>query len=62
MSTDRETTVVQTGGGAGWFVAVILLAAIAFGGYYVYANGGLDTSKTVNVTIQAPEAPAQPAK
>lgn len=58
---DRKTTVVTTGsGGAGWFVAIILLAVIAFGGFYIYNSGALNNDSDINVSIDVPDeiAPA----
>lgn len=61
---DRETTVVTTGsGGAGWFVAIVLLAVVAFGGFYLYNSGAIGGGSDVNVSIDVPDevAPAAPA-
>ncbi len=58
---DRKTTVVTTdSGGAGWFVAIILLAVIAFGGFYIYNSGALNNDSDINVSIDVPDeiAPA----
>ena len=53
---DRETTVVTTGsGGADWFVAIALLAVIAFGGFYLYNSGALDNESDINVSIDMPD-------
>lgn len=61
---DRETTVVTTSsGGAGWFVAIALLAILAFGGFYLYNSGALNSGSDINVSIDVPDevAPAAPA-
>jgi hypothetical protein len=53
---DRETTVVTTSsGGAGWFVAIALLAVIAFGGFYLYNSGALNSGSDINVSIDVPD-------
>lgn len=53
---DRKTTVVTTGsGGAGWFVAIILLAVIAFGGFYIYNSGAFGNDNDINVSIDVPD-------
>ena len=40
---DKETTVVSTGG-AGWFVAGIVLVVALIGGYFLF-GGEVDTDK-----------------
>lgn len=56
---DRETTIVTTGsGGAGWFVAIVLLAVVAFGGFYLFNSGSMGGGSDVNVSIDVPETPA----
>lgn len=53
---DRETTVVTTSsGGAGWFVAIALLAVITFGGFYIYNSGALNNDSDINVSIDIPD-------
>jgi hypothetical protein len=61
---DRETTVVTTNsGGAGWFVAIVLLAVIAFGGFYIYNSGALTNDSEINLSIDVPDdvVPASPS-
>ncbi|MGJ8572608.1 MAG: hypothetical protein ACSHXI_18115 [Hoeflea sp.] len=56
---DRETTIITTGsGGAGWFVAIVLLAVLAFGGFYLFNSGAMGGGSDVKVSIDAPKAPA----
>lgn len=54
---DRETKVVYSysSGGAGWFVAILLLIVLGVGGLYLYNSGALDGSKDVNVSIDVPD-------
>jgi hypothetical protein len=61
---DRETTVVTTSsGGAGWFVAIVLLAVLAFGGFYIYNSGAFNNDSDINVSIDVPDeiVPAAPS-
>lgn len=60
---DRETKIVYTSGGAGWFIAILLLIVLGFGGLYLY-NTGAFSQGDVNVTIDVPEeiVPAAPAE
>ncbi|TCD15931.1 hypothetical protein [Oricola cellulosilytica] len=58
----RETTVVtSSGGGAGWFVAILLVLVLAFGAWYLFSAGTFSGGDSVNVTIDAPDAPAPEA-
>ncbi|MAS06649.1 MAG: hypothetical protein CL534_18455 [Ahrensia sp.] len=63
---DRETKVVYSysSGGAGWFIAILLLIVLGVGGLYLYNSGALDGSSDVNVSIDVPEeiVPAAPAE
>lgn len=55
-SQDRDTKVVYTNGtGAGWFVAIVLLIAIAVSGFYFYNSGAFTDSNDINVTIDVPD-------
>lgn len=58
--TDKEhdTTVVHTtgGGGAGWFIAGLLIAVLAIGAL-AYFNGWLPgAERSVDIELQLPEA------
>lgn len=61
---DRETRVVysNSSGGAGWFIAILLMIVIGIGGFYLYNTGALNGSNDVNVTIDVPDGivPAAP--
>jgi len=63
---DRETKVVYSysSGGAGWFIAILLLIVLGVGGLYLYNSGALTDSNDVNVTIDVPDevVPAAPAE
>jgi len=63
---DRETKVVYThsSGGAGWFIAILLLIVLGVGGLYLYNSGALTGSNDVNVSIDVPDevVPAAPAE
>ena len=63
---DRETKVVysHSSGGAGWFVAILLLIVLGVGGLYLYNSGALTDSNDVSVTIDVPDeiVPAAPAE
>lgn len=63
---DRETKVVYSysSGGAGWFIAILLLIVLGIGGLYLYNSGALTDSNDVNVTIDVPDevVPAAPAE
>lgn len=63
---DRETKVVYSysSGGAGWFVAILLLIVLGVGGLYLYNSGVLTDSNDVSVTIDVPDeiVPAAPAE
>ena len=63
---DRETKVVYSysSGGAGWFIAILLLIVLGVGGLYLYNSGALDGSSDVDVSIDVPEeiVPAAPAE
>jgi len=63
---DRETKVVYSysSGGAGLFIAILLLIVLGVGGLYLYNSGALDGSSDVNVSIDVPEeiVPAAPAE
>lgn len=60
MSDKNDTPVVHTGSssGAGWFVAVVVVLAVAAGGFYMYQSGALSGGKDVNVEIKLPTPPA----
>jgi len=51
--TKNHTTIVkESSGGAGWFIAIILLVALGFGGWYLYNNTQPnDTSLDINVSV-----------
>ncbi|WP_372530064.1 hypothetical protein [Oricola sp.] len=63
---DRETKVVYSysSGGAGWFIAILLLIVLGIGGLYLYNSGALTDSNDVNVTIDVPDevVPTAPAE
>ncbi|MEQ8656439.1 MAG: hypothetical protein RIC24_03915 [Hyphomicrobiales bacterium] len=51
---DSKTTVVKTGGGAGWFVAILLVIVLA-GAALAYTNGWLPGSEPeVQIEIDLP--------
>ena len=53
---DPNTRIVYTEGtGAGWFVAILLLIAVAIGGIYLYNAGAFTDRNDVNVTIDVPD-------
>ncbi|MCB1439914.1 MAG: hypothetical protein H6888_03115 [Nitratireductor sp.] len=54
MSDNEKVTVVRSGSGAGWFVAAILLIALAAGAYYV-VNGGFTNEKSVSIELKVPD-------
>lgn len=59
---EKETTVIHTGvGGAGWFVAIVLALVVAGGAYLAWQGGMFGGGRDINVTIDAPSAPAAPA-
>ena len=63
---DRETKVVYSysSGGAGWFIAILLLIVLGVGGLYLYNSGALTDSNDVSVTIDVPDeiVPTAPAE
>ncbi|MBP2561978.1 hypothetical protein J2T08_001958 [Neorhizobium galegae] len=56
--SDREPTVIHTGGSGGWAAVVLLIAAIA-GGLFLFEGGYLGNRDVgINVTLPKIEAPA----
>jgi hypothetical protein len=57
---DKEVREIHThsggdGGMAGVVVAIIVAAVVLVGGFFIYANGGMNqTASGPNVTIKAP--------
>lgn len=49
----NNTTVVEKSSGAGWFIAIIILIALGFGGWYLYNNmeSSNDASLDINVNL-----------
>ena len=61
-----NTPDTKEGGAAGWVVAIVIIAAIAVGGYLLYQNGVFqgapaEESLNINITAPVPEAPAPEA-
>ncbi|MEN3150929.1 hypothetical protein ABCW43_26840 [Neorhizobium sp. IRAMC:178] len=57
--SDREPTVIHTGGSGGWAVAAALLIAAIAGGLFLIEGGYLGNRDVgINVTLPKIEAPA----
>ncbi|WP_117195972.1 hypothetical protein [Rhizobium terrae] len=57
--SDREPTVIHTGGSGGWAVAVILLITIIAGGFLLFEGGYLG-GRDVNIDVSLPKVEAPP--
>lgn len=55
--TQNHTTVVKesVGGGAGWFIALLLLVALGFGAWYLYNNQPASNDASLNVNVSVPD-------
>lgn len=62
--SDREPTVIHTGGGSGgWAVAVILLIVVIAGGLFLFEGGYLGNRDVdIDMTLPRVEAPAPVTK
>ncbi|CDN51199.1 hypothetical protein [Neorhizobium galegae] len=57
--SDREPTIIRTGGSGGWAVAVILLAVVIAGGFFLFEAGYLGNHDVdIGVTLPKIEPPA----
>lgn len=52
---NKEVNVTTNSGGAGWFVALLLLAVILVGGYMFRDTIFGDGTKDVNISIEVPD-------
>ncbi|MBW6425904.1 hypothetical protein KX729_31460 [Rhizobium sp. XQZ8] len=58
--SDREPTVIHTGGGgSGWTVAVLLLVAIIAGGLILFEGGYLGT-RNIDIDVSLPKVDLHP--
>ena len=50
-----HTTVIERSGGsgAGWMIAIVLLIAVAIGGFYLFGRQGAQNSKDAAITSAA---------
>ncbi|MGK9052224.1 hypothetical protein QTA58_05235 [Neorhizobium sp. CSC1952] len=55
--SDREPTVIDTGGSGGWAVAAILLIVIIAGGLILFEGGYLGT-RNVDIDVSLPKVEA----
>lgn len=62
MSNERDTVVVSgsNGSSAGWFIAGIIVVALAIVGYLAY-NGTFSGDSNTTIELKMPEVPAPSA-